>query len=325
MPNHQPTFEDIQEAAGRIAGQAARTPLLACQKLNEISGADVYVKPECLQRTGSFKFRGAYNAISQLSENELAAGIIASSSGNHAQGVACAAAIMGAKATIIMPSDAPKLKVERTRGHGADIRFYDRASEDREAVARQAIEELGGTFIHPFENPNVVAGQGTAGLEICEDLIAEGKALDRVLVCTGGGGLTAGVAIAVRHHFPNAKVHTVEPDGFDDYKRSLEADERQSNPSGTGSICDAIMTPMPGELSFDICQPILEKGIVISDDEALAAIRFAFQELKIVLEPGGAAALAGMLQAGDKWAGETIAVVASGGNVDAQMFARAIS
>ncbi len=325
MQSHRPAYDEIVDAALRISGHAVETPLLSSSVLDAASGAKVYVKPECLQRTGSFKFRGAFNAISRLSKAELANGIVASSSGNHAQGVAAAAEIMNARATIVMPSDAPRLKVERTKRLGADVRFYDRSSDDREAVAKEVIGEIGGTFVHPFEHPDVIAGQGTVGLEIAKRLESDGMALDRVLVCTGGGGLTAGVALAVKHHFPDAIIHTVEPVGFDDYRRSLDAGRREKNPNGSGSICDAILTPMPGELSFEICRDTLAEGLVVSDEEALEAMKFAFQELKIVLEPGGAVALAGLLQAGTRWAGETIAVVASGGNVDAQVFARAIA
>ena len=324
MLANKPTFKDIADAAERIANRAVKTPLLSCERLNSLCDAEVFVKPECLQRTGSFKFRGAYNAISQLRQNELDQGIISSSSGNHAQGVAAACALLGARATIIMPADAPQLKVERTKAHGADVRFYDRASEDRELVAKQTIAEIGGTFIHPFEHPDVIAGQGTVGLEIANDLHALGKKLDRVLVCTGGGGLTAGVLLAVKNSFPDAEIHAVEPQGFDDYRRSLAAGERLANPSNSGSICDAILTPMPGKLSFAICKDLLSETLTISDDEALSAMKFAFQELKLVLEPGGAAALAAMLQAANRWSGETIVVVASGGNVDAEVFAKAL-
>ncbi|MEL7430396.1 MAG: pyridoxal-phosphate dependent enzyme, partial [Pseudomonadota bacterium] len=264
-------------------------------------------------------------AISSLSDKERKTGIVASSSGNHAQGVAEAAKLFDASATIIMPSDAPKLKVERTRSHGAEIVFYDRITGDREGTARAVLEEKGGIFIHPFDNLEVIAGQGTVGLEMAEDFEASGLVPDRVLVCTGGGGLTAGVALAMRDRFPDAIIHSVEPEGFDDYRRSLLSGNRETNEKKGGSVCDAIISPTPGELGFEINRYLLGEGIVISDDEAMASVRFACEEMKLVLEPGGAAALAGLLQAGKRWQGETIAIVLSGGNVDPEVFSRAMA
>ena len=315
-----PNIDDVNSAAQRIAGKAFRTPLLENTVLNKVSGASVYVKPECLQRTGSFKFRGAYNAISRLSEAERSRGVTASSSGNHAQGVAEAAAIYGVPATIVMPSDAPELKVRRTRNSGANVIFYDRATEDREATVAKVVEETNTTFIHPFNNFDVIAGQGTVGLEIATDLKQAEVAPDRVLVCTGGGGLTAGTALATHHHFPEAKLHSVEPEGFDDYRRSLLSGVPQTNARNSGSICDAILTPSPGDIGFEINKTLLSEGLVISDEEAKAAVRFAYEELKLVAEPGGAAALAALLNAGKSWAGETIVVIVSGGNVDPSTF-----
>ncbi|MEO0329619.1 MAG: threonine/serine dehydratase [Pseudomonadota bacterium] len=318
-----PKIKDVIAASKRIQAEAVRTPLLHSKALDNITGCHVFIKPENLQRTGSFKFRGAYNAVSQLSADDRGRGIVACSSGNHAQGVAAAAALFGAKATIVMPKDAPALKVERTRGHGANVVFYDRKSEDREAVTAKLVDESGAVFIHPFNNENVIAGQGTVGLEIVEDLQERKISPNRVLICTGGGGLTAGVVLAVNHFFPDTELHSCEPEGFDDYRRSLESHKIVENQKTSSSICDAILTPSPGEMGFEINREKLSDGLVISDDQALAAVRIAFQELKLVVEPGGAAALAGLLKHCQEWQGETIVIVLSGGNIDPAMMARA--
>ncbi|MGI9351053.1 MAG: threonine ammonia-lyase [Rhizobiaceae bacterium] len=320
-----PTVEDVKEAAIRISGEAFRTPLLQNATLNKVSGATVYLKPECLQRTGSFKFRGAYNAISLLNDEEKSKGVVASSSGNHAQGVAEASAIFGIDATIVMPSDAPEIKVRRTKASGATVVFYDRESEDREAVLETYRQENDLVLVHPFNNPNVIAGQGTVGLETAEDLVTKGIALDHVLVCTGGGGLTAGVCLGIRSAFDDAQIHTVEPEKFDDYKRSLASGKIEQNPQTSGSICDAILTPSPGEIAFEIGRANLSDGLTISDGDAKHAMRFAYEHLKLVVEPGGAAALAALLKYSDRWAGKSVAVVISGGNVDPQMFCDVIS
>ncbi|MEM7214222.1 MAG: threonine/serine dehydratase [Pseudomonadota bacterium] len=315
-----PTIEDVKSAARVLQGKAFRTPLIQSEALDQATGAKIYIKPENLQRTGSFKFRGAFNAISRLSEEMRSRGIAASSSGNHAQGVAAAAAMFGSKATIVMPDDAPALKITRTRNHGAEVVFYDRATEDREAVVESVVEASGAVFIHPFNNTDVIAGQGTVGLEIAEDLVDADVTPDRVLVCTGGGGLTAGVALAVNSQFLDAKIHSVEPEGFDDYKRSLETGQIQANSRQAGSICDAILTPSPGSIGFEINREILSDGLVITDEQARAAVRFAYHDLKLVTEPGGAAALAGLLSNAERWTGETIVVVISGGNIDPPVF-----
>lgn len=325
MSDYIPIYDDILSAAETIKGEAVRTPLLRCDALDEATGCKVFVKPENLQRTGSFKFRGAYNAISKLSDEQRAKGVLASSSGNHAQGVAAAAALFGCKATIIMPKDAPETKIQRTKALGAEIVLYDRLTENRDQILEALGQETGYAMIHPFNNVDVIAGQGTTGLEIAQDLEAKGEVLDRMVICTGGGGLMAGISLAINKNFPEAKLNGAEPEGFEDYKRSLESGSIEVNKSPSGSICDAIVTPSPGVISFGICKNLLDDILVVTDEEALAAVKLAYEELKLVVEPGGAVALAGVLKFGKDWSGETVALTLSGGNVDPDMFARALS
>lgn len=325
MSDYIPIYDDILSAAETIKGEAVRTPLLRCDALDEATGCKVFVKPENLQRTGSFKFRGAYNAISKLSHEERARGILANSSGNHAQGVGDASRMFGCASTIIMPADAPAMKVARTKAYGAKVIHFDRATEDREAVLARVEKETGSTIVHPYNNAMVIAGQGTVGLEIAEDIKALGLELDRITVCTGGGGLTAGIALSINANFPDAKVHCVEPVNFDDYKRSIESGQLERNAATAGSICDAIIAPSPGKIGFEVNKKLLHSGLVVTDDEALAAIKFAYEELKMVVEPGGAVALAGVLKHAKAWSGETVALVLSGGNIDPDLFVKAIS
>lgn len=325
MSDYIPIYDDILSAAETIKGEAVRTPLLRCDALDEATGCKVFVKPENLQRTGSFKFRGAYNAISKLSHEERARGILANSSGNHAQGVGDASRMFGCASTIIMPADAPAMKVARTKAYGAKVIHFDRATEDREAVLARVEKETGSTIVHPYNNAMVIAGQGTVGLEIAEDIKALGLELDRITVCTGGGGLTAGIALSINANFPDAKVHCVEPVNFDDYKRSIESGQLERNAATAGSICDAIIAPSPGKIGFEVNKKLLHSGLVVTDDEALAAIKFAYEELKMVVEPGGAVALAGVLKHGKAWSGETVGLVLSGGNIDPDLFVKAIS
>jgi threonine dehydratase len=320
-----PRLADIEAAAARLSGHAFRTPLLQSAELDALTGARVFVKAECLQVTGSFKFRGAFNAASALGENQRNGGLVACSSGNHAQGVAEAARLLGMKATIVMPADAPAIKVARTRRSGAEVVLYDRDREDRDAIAHEIVKRNGATFVHPFENPFVIAGQGTCGLEIAEELAARGLKADRVIVCCSGGGLTAGVALAIHARFPDAIIHTAEPAGFDDYARSLKEGRRVSNDRLSGSACDALLSPTPGEISFAINLDHLHSGFAVTDEEAFAAMRLAFAELKIVIEPGGAVALAALMTQGRAFAGETVVCVASGGNVDPELFARVLT
>ena len=320
-----PTYADIEDAARQIEGVAVCTPLLRSDTLDEAVGGKVFVKAEVLQRTGSFKFRGAYNRISRLTAEERKAGVVAYSSGNHAQGVATAARLMGAPAVIIMPADAPSLKIENTRALGAEVVLYDRATESREEIAARVQAERGGpVLVPPFEDRFVIAGQGTAGREIVQDLEARGVKAD-VLVCpTSGGGLTAGIVLAMTTLSPTTDLYGVEPFGFDDYARSIAAGHRVKNPAQSGSLCDALLTPEPGEMTFAINQPRLSGVLAVTDDEALAAVAFAFRHLKIVVEPGGAVALAALLSGKLKLAGRTAVAVASGGNVDPAVFIRAL-
>ena len=319
-----PTFDDVLEAAQRLDGWAVRTPLIRNDALDQAAGGRVFVKAECLQRTGSFKFRGAFNRLSRLSPQERRRGVVAFSSGNHAQGVAAAAAILGCPALIVMPADAPRVKMESTRAYGAEIVLYDRFTESREDISAALAEERGAVVVPSFDDPFVIAGQGTVGLEAAEQLAAMGQAAD-VLTCpVSGGGLIGGVALAFEALSPGTRVHPVEPEGFDDHRRSLEAGRRVANAPGARSLSDALLAPEPGMLTFAINQPRLSRGLVASDREALAAVRFAFRHLKLVLEPGGAVALAALLHRQLDLDGRTALVIASGGNVDAELFAEAI-
>ena len=320
MGKRLPDFEDIKAAAARIAPFAVRTPLLEHPVLNERVGGRVLLKAENLQRVGAFKFRGAYNAVSQLDREKYPGGVVASSSGNHAQGVAAAAALCEVPAAIVMPRDAPALKVARTKASGAEVVLYDRATEDRYQIAADIAAERRSDFIHPFDDRRVMAGQGTVGLELMAQAADAGAEPDAVLVCTAGGGLLSGVAIAVKAARSGTTVHTVEPARFDDFARSLVAGERLQNEARSGSICDALLVDMPGELTFEVTQELCGPGVVVTDEEAANAVRFAFLELKQVVEPGGAVALAALLTGKFDAKGKTVVAVLSGGNVDPALF-----
>ncbi len=318
-------IEMITAAAARAKGHIRKTPLLSSPFLDDIAGRPVWVKAECLQHTGSFKARGGWAALSALPPDQRAKGVIAFSSGNHAQGVARAAAAHGTTAVIIMPADAPQMKIDNTRALGGEVVLYDRSSEDRDEIGARMAAERGLTLIKPFDDPQVIAGQGTAGLEIAEQAATLGITKADVLVCCGGGGLTSGIALALADRAPGLRVRPVEPDGFDDVKRSLKAGTIQSNPRATGSICDAILTPAPGQLTFPIMHEHCAAPLSVSDDQALHAMALAFQRLKLVLEPGGAVALAAALFHPEARGDGPIIAVASGGNVDAAVFATALS
>jgi threonine dehydratase len=310
-----PTIADILAAQKRIAPEAVRTPLLHSPFLSERLSARIYLKPECLQRTGSFKFRGAYNAISALDPEQRKRGVVAVSSGNHAQGVAEAARLFGVPATIVMPADAPVPKRRRTERSGARVVAYDRVTENRDVVVANVVKEVGGSFIHPFNDPNVIAGQGTAGMEIVEDSLARGIAPDVVIIPCSGGGLTAGITLAVTEKFPQAKIYTAEPEEFDDYARSLTSGKPERNAKTFGSISDALLVPDPGKLSWEINKSRLAGGLVVSDPETLVAVGCAYDELRLVVEPGGAVGLASLLAGKLDVKGKTVVIVLSGGNV----------
>jgi len=319
-------IDDIRAARDRLAGVAVVTPLLESPFLNRLAARRVLVKAECLQRTGSFKFRGGWSAVSALPEAARRRGVIAYSSGNHAQGVAHAAELVGAPAVIVMPNDAPKLKVENTRAYGAEVVLYDRpGGESREEVGNRLAAERGLTLIKPYDEPMVMAGQGTCGLEIADQARAAGVDRADVLVCCGGGGFSSGVALALEAEAPGLRVRTVEPAGFDDWARSRAADARQANPSESGSICDALLARTPGELTFPVLRRLAGPGLAVTDQEALEAMGQAFLRLKVVAEPGGAVALAAALCRAAEIEGDAVICTISGGNVDPAMFARALA
>ena len=308
----------IEAAAARLRGVARVTPLLNAPLLDRIAGRRVFVKAESLQLTGSFKFRGGWAAVSALSAQARARGVIAFSSGNHAQGVALAAARHAAPCVIVMPSDAPAVKIANTRAYGAEVVLYDRGRDDRDAIGAGLSAARGLTLIKPYDDAQVIAGQGTTGLEIAAQAVEIGVHQAEVLVCCGGGGLSSGIALALAARAPALRVRTVEPEGFDDMARSLAAGQRLSNAQATGSICDAILTPMPGVLTFPVLQRLAGPGLAVSDDQALRAMALAFAHLGLVLEPGGAVALAAALF--DRGLGDTVICTASGGNVDPGLF-----
>lgn len=320
-----PEFKDIEKAARRIEGFAVRTPVIESPKLNALTGGRILIKAECLQRTGSFKFRGAWNMISKLDAKKAKGGVVAYSSGNHAQGVAAAAAIKGLPALIVMPADTPLIKQENTKSYGAEVVTYARATQSREAIAERYMKERHAVMVPPFEHPDIIAGQGTAGLELATEANERGIRLDDVLVCCSGGGLTAGVALAMEELQPAAKVHSVEPAGFEDYARSLKSGRIERNPNPSGSICDALMSVSPGEMTFAVNQRLLGEGLTVTDAEAAEAVRFAFEVLKLVLEPGGAVALAAVLAGRIATKGKAIGVIASGGNCDPGLYARILN
>ncbi|WP_420407060.1 threonine ammonia-lyase [Hoeflea sp.] len=315
----------IRAAQKRLEGHVRRTPLLNSPFLDEIAGRRVWVKPECLQHTGSFKFRGGWSAVSALDPEVRKRGVIAFSSGNHAQGVALAAARHGVPAVIIMPSDAPRMKIENTRALGAEVVLYDRANEDRDAIGARISAERGLTLIKPFDEPEVIAGQGTCGLEIAEQARLEGISRADVVVCCGGGGFASGIALALEAEAPGLRVRPAEPEGFDDMARSLVSGAIKRNDQLSGSLCDAIITPQPGEITFPLLSRLAGPGLVVTEDEALHAMALAFARLKLVAEPGGAVALAAALFHGDEIEGDDVIATISGGNVDADVFTMALS
>ncbi|MBN8890696.1 MAG: pyridoxal-5'-phosphate-dependent protein [Rhodospirillales bacterium 70-18] len=320
-----PTYDDVMAARARIAPHVVRTPMLRHRLLDERTGGTVLIKAEPLQRTGSFKLRGATNALQRLDAAGRAAGVVTHSSGNHGQATACAAATLGMRATIFMPEDAPRIKMQSTRGWGADIVTYDRARDDRDALTRAFADREGAVLVPPFDHPDVIAGQGTLALELAEDAAAAGLVMDAFLACTGGGGLIAGCALALEGASPTTQIYAVEPEGWDDTARSLASGARLANAPGGSTLCDSLLSKMPGEITFAVNQPRLSGGLVVTDAEVLAAIAFAFSHLKLVVEPGGAVCLAALLAGKFDAKGRVVGAVISGGNVDAAVFNRALA
>jgi threonine dehydratase len=320
-----PTAADVDAAAARLRGVALRTPLISSPVLDALTGGRIFLKAETLQRTGSFKFRGAYNKLSSIAAGDRASGVVAFSSGNHAQGVAAAAQLLSMPAVIVMPADAPRPKRERTAQLGAEVVLYDRARDDREAIARRIADERHAVLVPPYDDPLIIAGQGTAGREIVEDLAAQGLAPDFVIVNASGGGLTAGVALAVKARVPAAQVYTAEPAGFDDHARSFASGRREKNEAVTGTICDALMARSPGRITFEINRALVGAGVSASDEEVGRAVAFAFRELKLVVEPGGAVGLAALLAGRIDVRGRIAVAVLSGGNVDPELFSRLVA
>lgn len=316
-----PSYSGVLDAARQIAPAIVRTCTMEHPALNEAVGGRVLIKPENFQVAGAFKFRGAYNRISRLTPEECNRGVVAFSSGNHAQGVAAAAQAMGTKAVIVMPSDSPAVKVEGVRHFGGEVRLYDRWTESREEIGAQIASERGAILVPPFDDPFIIEGQGTCALELLED--ADGP-IDRLLCGASGGGLMAGINLVFAERSPQTAVYVVEPEAFDDTRRSLEAGERTTHPKGKPSICDALMAPMPGELTFPINQR-LSGALTVTDAEVAEAMRFAFRWLKLVIEPGGAVSLAALLAGKIDAKDMTTAIIASGGNVDPDQFSDIIS
>ncbi|MDF2095296.1 threonine ammonia-lyase [Aquibaculum arenosum] len=319
-----PRYEDVEAAAERLRGQAVLTPLLESDELNRRTGGRILIKPEVLQRTGSFKFRGAFNRISRIPKGEHSKGVVAYSSGNHAQGVAAAAARLGLPATIVMPADAPAIKLVNTRALGATVLTYDRYRDVREEVAAEVQATTGATLVRPYDDRHVIAGQGTVGLEIVQQARELSLTPDAILACCGGGGLTAGIALAAKALSPETAVYTVEPEGFDDTARSLAAGMRQENSADARSICDALLAPTPGELTFAINQTCTAGGVAVSDAAVRRAMAFAARRLKLVVEPGGAVCLAALLSGRFDAKGKVIAITLSGGNVDDALLAEVL-
>lgn len=316
---------DIDAAARVVAPFAVRTPLLTFPVLNERVGSRVFLKPEMLQRTGSFKFRGAFNKLASIPQDKRSGGVVAFSSGNHAQGVAAAAKILNMQATIVMPADSPVTKRERTKSYGAEVVLYDRDRDDRAAIASGIASKRGATLVPPYDDPLVIAGQGTAGREIAEDMAALGLTPDIVVAPASGGGLIAGVATAVKAKYPQAQVIVAEPAGYDDHALSLKVGHREAHAVAPRTICDALMAMMPGELTFAINSKLLANGVNASDEEVGAAVAFAYRELKLVVEPGGAIGLAALLAGRIDARGKNVVIVLSGGNVDADLFAKLVA
>ena len=310
------SLTDIEHALERLSGAALRTPLLRCAELSDRAGASVLIKPENLQHIGAFKFRGAYNRLAQLDRDEQRAGVVAFSSGNHAQGVAYAAKLLGIPATIVMPTDAPRIKLENTRRLGAEVRLYERQGESREQIASAIAAERGAVLVPSYDDPDIIAGQGTCGYELVEQAAALGMRPAALLVPCGGGGLLAGVSTAVRSLLPETAIYGVEPENFDDHARSWKSGARESVPGTHSTLCDSLMTPTPGALTWSINRTTVSNFLVVTEDEVRHAVSFAFRYMKLVVEPGGAVALAALLSKKLNLEGQELALILSGGNID---------
>jgi threonine dehydratase len=319
-----PTFADVQAAARRLASIVTRTPVLESQIVNELLGCRILIKAECLQRTGSFKVRGAYNKIAQIPDERRKKGVVAYSSGNHAQGVARAAKLLGIPARIVMPADAPKVKMDNTRRDGAIVVPYERKNANRVAISEGLVTETGGTMVPPYNDPDIMAGQGTLGLEFAEQVAAMGAKLDMLLGPCSGGGMISGCALALRALSPDTKVYCVEPEGYDDTTRSLAAGTRIELSSNPGSICDGLLVEAPGSITFEILKTHLAGGFVVTDAMVEKAVKLAFDEYKAVIEPSGAIGLAAVMAEPQRFKGRTVGIIATGGNVDSDAFARMI-
>ena len=315
---------DVRSAALRIEGKACKTPVLESSLLNKRLGCRLLVKAESLQRTGSFKFRGAYNCISRIPEDRRKGGVVAYSSGNHAQGVAAASQLLGMPALIVMPEDAPAIKIANTLAYGAEIVFYDRLNENREEIGEKLVQQRDATLVRPYDDGMIIAGQGTVGLEMVQQVQEMDTGMDVFLAPCGGGGLISGCALALESESPDTEIYSVEPQGFDDTARSLQAGDRLSNDPSSRSICDALLTPVPGEITFSINARLLKGGLSVSDEMAFEAMRIAFEYLKLVVEPGGAVALAAVLSGQIHTHDKTIGIVLSGGNVDQDVYIKAL-
>jgi len=322
-----PTADDVLAAGARVRDFAIETPLLRHDALDNTTGCEVWIKPECLQVTGSFKIRGAANRLSQLTAEDARRGVVAYSSGNHAQGVARAARRLGLAATIVMPEDAPEIKKAGVRADGAELVLYDRRGESREAIADEICSRTGAVLVPSYDDRHIVAGQGTCGAEFARQLAACGTGIDHLVCCLGGGGLISGIALAFEALSPATRIWGAEPEHHDDWARSLEAGRICANAGDApASICDAILTPQPGDITWAVAGPRLAGGLRVSDDEVRAAMAFAFGQLKLVVEPGGAAALAALLyRRPQDWQGGRVGVVLTGGNVDPGLYAGIIS
>ena len=320
-------YDDIVQAAGRIKDHAVLTPLIENEQLNKDLNARVFIKAESLQRTGSFKFRGAYNSLSLLSaQGQLDHGVVAYSSGNHAQGIAAAALLFGTKARIVMPEDAPLIKQQRTKDYGAEIILYNRYTQSREQIGQDICKQSQAALIPPYDYAPVIAGQGTVGLEIAQVLKSKKITPELAIIGCGGGGLIAGSSLALKHHFPGLNIYACEPETHDDMRRSLEAGERKKNPADApASLCDAIVTPEPGVLTWPINKALLTADLAVSDQEALAAVAYAFTNLKLVVEPGGVVALAALLARKIDVSGKTVVITLTGGNIDPQVMIEALA